>query len=149
MAKEEKKQEEKKDKLFILIPQADGKMFNGAVFVSQQRVKIEDGVQTEGEKTDLIRPDGMGIYTVPGNGPNYENRLKAMLGFMERNNVGEVPFIAGPFGDRKEALEKMHEIRPKLPAEEVGELKELGKAKDATIADLKRKLAEAEQKSGK
>lgn len=160
MAKEEKKQDNakgaekkapKKKKvksiLFILIPPANGRLSKGRVFVSQHHAEIVNGVQVKNERTDSLAPDAIGVFSLPENNPNHEARLQAMEDFMERNNAGqEYPFILGPFEDRAEAVEAMHEARPKSDAEKASDLETVNQELEDENAELKRKLAEAEAK---
>lgn len=139
-----------KKAFFILVPDVDGKLFKGRVFVSQQRAKLVDGVQTEGEKTDVLSPNGFGIFTVSGDEATFKARMSAMEAFVEKKNKpGEAPFIVGPFDTSEEATKEMHKVRPKTAEQEAGELRGVIDSQKDTIADLKKQLEEAKKAGAK
>ena len=137
---------EKKQTIFILVPELNKSVFKGGVIVSQDHAVIEGGQLVTAEQTDRVDPDGFGMYRWRNDHPNHKRRLKALEMFMEKKNKGKIPFIIGPCGSIEEATKKMHDVRPKAPAEEVTSLKAENALKDTELADLREKLRVATAK---
>ena len=132
---------------FLLVPRVNQKVPNHDVLVSQDREKIEEGVQTQGASTDVMSHDSTGLFTTPKNHPNIKRRLAAMEVFKKNNNhEGQIPVVIGPFETQSDAFDKMHELREKTPEEVAGAATERSEELEAENAELKAKLAAAQKK---
>lgn len=141
---------------FIDIPKVGQPVSNNTLVVSQKRATFVNGVQVEGESTDMISSNGQGLYTLPKNHPNHAARVTALEVKMARENTGEIPVLLGPFDTALEAFSKMDEVREKSPEEAKNiALKKLAtveteKAEQlAELAELRNKLAALQKKQAK
>ena len=139
---------------FIIVPRVGQKVMHTQVLVYQTRARSENGVQVENEATDVLTPDGQGLFVLNKAHPNHAARVTALTAKMKRENLtGKPPALLGPFDDYAEAFKAMHKARPKTDQEVVGEaVKELA-AKDAALAakeaeneELRKKLEAASAK---
>ncbi len=140
---------EPKPVVFILVPELKKPVFKGRIGVTQFHAAIENGQQTCGESTDMLSPDGFGVYQWMDDHPNHDARLRAVNEFKKKKNVGrDIPFIIGPFDDRVKAVKEMNNLREK-PVEEVNAaLKVEVEAQNKQIADLKKQIADAQKSAG-
>lgn len=136
---------------FVLVPKINQKVQKMEIIASQDVAKMENGVQVAPEHTDILSPNGQGLFILDVTHPNHARRMKAMEVVMKKRNVGgKPPEIVGPFNTSAEAFEKMHEVRPKTDSEaaniatqkaEILNKKTADQAKE--IEELKAKLAKA------
>lgn len=145
----------KSDKVyFVLVPKVGAPVPNVEIIASQRVAKIENGVQVEPPKTDILRPNGQGLFMLDVNHPEYKTRKTALEKYMAVKNLkGKSPVMVGPFSEAKDAFTEMDRVRPKTDAENAArekaraeKLEADNKAKDDELAELKAKLAEATAK---
>lgn len=140
---------------FVLVPKVGGPVMNLEIIASQRVARIENGVQVEAPKTDILRPSGYGLFIIDKSHAEYETRKTALLNYMKNNNhEGASPVMIGPFNSQEAAFKEMDKVRPKTDAEvaaieksKVYVLEAEMNAKDAELAEVKTKLAAAMKKT--